>query len=578
MARTLALFVLVGWAGFAVAQPAAPAGLPKVLLIGDSIRLGYAPLVAKKLAGTAEVISVPAPIGDTTVVLKHLDEWLAGKPAVVHFNSGLHDVKVDKAAKTHQVPVETYKRNLTTIVERVRKVTPLVVFANTTPIRDDRHAGRKAAFDRFEKDVSAYNAAATATMAGLGVAVNDLHRIVEDGGSETLLGRDGTHFTPAGNERLAEAVADCVRRQLAVAFPRRLTPPAAGPAAVAAYKKAEAELDALVPEPYRSFRSPAFAVPADAAAWAGRRPAVLDKVVASLGDFPPRPAKPTARLVSAERRAGFRLERLRLDTGLGDTFSAMLLVPDGLTRPAPAVFWLHSSSFDHTQLLVPNTNGGEEPLGVTLTKKGYVVFAPDAAWYGERARKGPGGEKEDTTAQQTSLHKFDLWLGRTLWGRFVRDDRVALDYLCSRPEVDGKKIGATGISMGSTRSWWLAAVDDRVAAVASVACLTRYENLIRHGQLKQHGVYYFADGLLKHFDTEAVVSLVAPRPCLFLTGELDAGSPADGIAVIEEKAGGVYRAVGAAAAFRSVRYPEVGHTYTPAMRAEMLAWFDKHLK
>ena len=132
--------------------------------------------------------------------------------------------------------------------------------------------------------------------------------------------------------------------------------------------------------------------------------------------------------------------------------------------------------------------------------------------------------------------------------------------------------------MGSTRSWWLAAVDDRVAAVVGVACLTRSENLIRHGQLKQHGVCYIADGLLKHFDTEAVVSLVAPRPCLFLTGELDAGSPADGIVEIEEKAGGVYRAVGAAAAFRSVRYPEVGHTYTPAMRAEMLAWFDKHLK
>jgi dienelactone hydrolase len=357
-----------------------------------------------------------------------------------------------------------------------------------------------------------------------------------------------------------------------------LATPASGPAAVEVYKKAEAELDAAVPEPYRSFKSPVFDVPGTSEAWTARRPGLKEKVVASLGDFPPRPARPKPHLVSVEHRPGLRIEVLRLETGLGDAFSAMLLVPDGLKTPAPAVLWLHSSSFDHTQLLVPNSNGGEEPLGVALTKRGYVVFAPDAAWYGDRSGQGPGGPKEDTTAQQTSLHKFDLWLGRTLWGRFVHDDQVALDYLCSRPEVNVDRIGATGISMGSTRSWWLAAVDDRIFCVACVACLTRYENLIRHGQLKQHGVYYFADGILKHFDTEAVVALLAPRPALFLTGELDAGSPADGIKVIEAKAGGVYTAVGAGDRFRSVRYPDVGHTYTPEMRKEVLAWFDKHLK
>jgi dienelactone hydrolase len=573
------VFIALAWLSpFATAQPQARPPLPKVVLIGDSIRLGYAPLVAKKLAGTAEVVNFPEPIGDTTVVLKNLDTWLAGKPAVVHINSGLHDLKRDKTAKSHQVSIEKYEQHLKAIIERIRMGTPNVVFANTTPILDDRHARRKASFDRFEKDVKDYNAVALKTMASLGVPVNDLHRIVTDAGPEAMLGRDGTHFTPAGSERLADAVADCVRRQLAVAQPRRLTPPASGPAAVAAYKKAEAELDALVPEPYRSFRSPIFVVPADAAAWAARRAGVREKVIATLGEFPPRAAKPKAHIVSIEHRPGFRLERLRLETGLGDIFSAMLLIPDGLTKPAPAVLWLHSSSFDHSQLLVPNSNGAEEPLGVTLTKKGYVVFAPDAAWYGERAGQGPGGPREETTSQQSSLHKFDLWLGRTLWGRFVRDDQVALDYLCTRPEVNARKIGATGISMGSTRSWWLAAVDDRIAAVVGVACLTRYENLIRHGQLKEHGVYYFADGLLKHFDTEAVVSLIAPRPCLFLTGELDAGSPADGIRIIEDKAGGVYKAVGAATNFRSVRYPDVGHTYTPEMRTEMLSWFDKHLK
>jgi dienelactone hydrolase len=174
--------------------------------------------------------------------------------------------------------------------------------------------------------------------------------------------------------------------------------------------------------------------------------------------------------------------------------------------------------------------------------------------------------------------KWNLWMGRTLWGMFVRDDQIALDYLCGRPEVDKTRIGVTGMSMGSTRAWWLAAVDDRVAAVVAVACLTRYQNLIAHGQLRQHGVYYFVFGLLKHFDTEGVLALLAPRPFLALTGELDAGSPADGVRVLEEKAGRVYEALGVRERFRSVLYPGVGHTYTPRMREEMLRWFDKWLR
>src|SRR6059036_3945513 len=161
---------------------------------------------------------------------------------------------------------------------------------------------------------------------------------------------------------------------------------------------------------------------------------------------------------------------------------------------------------------------------------------------------------------------------------FVRDDQVALDYLSSRPEVDRARIGATGMSMGRTRAWWLGAIDERVAAVAGVACLTRYQNLIRHGQLRQHGVYYFVSGLLRHFDIEGVLALIAPRPFLALTGELDTGSPADGIQVIEAKVGKVYDVLGAREQFRNVLYPDVGHTYTPQMRAEMLAWFDRHLR
>jgi len=559
-------------------QPKTPPELPKVLLLGDSIRIGYAPHVAKKLEGVTEIVQFKENGGDTANMLKNLDTWLEGKPVVVHINCGLHDLKFGKKTNAFQVPGDDYEKNLKAIIARIKQVTPHVIFATTTPIIDDRHAARKADFDRFDKDVKAYNERAVKVMLELGVPVDDLNRIVQDGGPAELLGKDGTHYTPIGSERLADAVADCVHRQLRFKNPTILKAPASGPDAVKAYFATEAANDKLVPDAFKKMKAPQFPVPASKDEWEKRRAEVKAKVVATLGDLPPRPAKPKAHLVSSEIRQGFRLERLRIDNDVDGVMSALMLIPDGLKGPAPTIHWLHSSSYDHTQLLQPNANGGEEPLGITFVKRGWVVFAPDAAWYGDRAGQGPAGSRELTREQQDSLHKYHLWFGRTLWGMFVRDDQVALDYLCTRPEVDVKKIGATGISMGSTRSWWLAAVDDRIACVVGVACLTRYENLLHHGQLRAHGTYYFVNGILKHFDTEAVIALIAPRPLLFLTGELDAGSPADGIKVIEEKVGAVYKAAGDSAKFKSIRYADVGHTYTPEMRKEMLAWFDRWLK
>ena len=184
--------------------------LPKVVLIGDSIRIGYAPLVAKRLEGKAIVLS-PKPNGeDSGNVLKNLDEWVINeRPDVVHINAGLHDLKLKD--KSYQVPVAQYEKNLKAILERIRKgTTAKIIFATSTPILDTLHAQRKAGFDRFEADVEKYNAAAMKVMTQDGVPVDDLHRLVEDGGKEKLIGPDGTHYTPAGYEILAAAVTDSI--------------------------------------------------------------------------------------------------------------------------------------------------------------------------------------------------------------------------------------------------------------------------------------------------------------------------------------------------------------------------------
>ncbi|HEX5270472.1 MAG TPA: hypothetical protein VFW33_08305 [Gemmataceae bacterium] len=106
-----------------VLAAAAPAQteLPTVVLVGDSIRLGYAPLVAKRLDGKARVVSVEANGGDSANVLKHLEEWaIRAKPAVIHFNCGLHDLKRFQKDRRYQVDLERYEANLRQIIARLR--------------------------------------------------------------------------------------------------------------------------------------------------------------------------------------------------------------------------------------------------------------------------------------------------------------------------------------------------------------------------------------------------------------------------------------------------------------------------
>jgi len=201
--------------GIMVASAAAQeTPLPRVVLVGDSIRMGYAPIVARLLDGKAIVVSAKPNGEDSGNVLRNLDEWvIKEKPAVVHLNAGLHDLKLTD--KGYQVPLAEYEKNLKAIIERIRKETKAtVVFGTTTPIIDKLHAERKAGFDRFEADVQKYNVAAVSVMKQAGVPIDDLHTLVESRGRDKVMGPDGTHYTQEGYEILAAAVTESIVRSL----------------------------------------------------------------------------------------------------------------------------------------------------------------------------------------------------------------------------------------------------------------------------------------------------------------------------------------------------------------------------
>jgi hypothetical protein len=205
------------------------------------------------------------------------------------------------------------------------------------------------------------------------------------------------------------------------------------------------------------------------------------------------------------------------------------------------------------------------------------VASIDARAFGMRRGHGPGGPRETGRAEELSLAKLSLWQGTSLWAMMVRDDLLALDYVAARADLDHRRIGATGMSMGSTRSWWLAALDDRIAAVVAVACLTQYRALLRRRALARHGIYYFLPGMLGHFDTEAVLGLIAPRPLLTLTGGRDEGSPIDGVRALNRFCRGLWTHYDRRDAFAGRIYPRLGHAYTREMWGHMVRWFHTHL-
>jgi dienelactone hydrolase len=335
-----------------------------------------------------------------------------------------------------------------------------------------------------------------------------------------------------------------------------------------------------VPEYYQKWNYPDFQFPSALPAWKNDRVQVAATLQRLLGDIPARPKNLNVKTVFRKQMNGYVLEKFLIDNEVDGLIPGYLAIPTNVKGKVPVVLGMHGHGSSKDNVFGSNSGTAQDVLAL-LISKGYAVMAIDSYFNGERRGTGPAGAPETQSKgadQETSTFKINLWFGRSLWGMQIRDEQIALDYLNSRPEIDSEKIGVEGMSMGSTRAWWLAALDERVKVVVGIACFTRYKELIEQRELKAHGIYYFVPGMLQHFDTEAVMGLIAPRPFLALTGDSDAGSPLSGMRTLEKKLDTVYSLYKEKDKFKSIIYPNTGHVFTDDMKIEMLDWFEKYLK
>lgn len=174
-------------------------GLPRVLLLGDSISIGYTVAVREALAGKANVHRPAENCGPTIRGLEKIEAWLANGPwDVIHFNFGLHDLRIDDGK--HQVPIDAYEKNLRTLVARLKKTGATLVWCSTTPVPEKSTPPRK------DSDVIAYNGVARKIMDENGIRIDDLYTFALPRLGE-IQRPDNVHFEPEGSKVLAQQVA-----------------------------------------------------------------------------------------------------------------------------------------------------------------------------------------------------------------------------------------------------------------------------------------------------------------------------------------------------------------------------------
>ena len=187
--------------------------MKRVVLIGDSIRMGYQEVVRSELEGWADVWGPEQNGGTSENVLARLGDWaIKREPDVLHINCGLHDLRREIGQETAAIPLNVYSDNVRTIVTRAKTETDaIVIWALTTPVNQEWHHKNKP-FDRYETDVTTYNTVAADIARELGIVVNDLFATVISAERDNLLLSDGVHFKPHGYVLLGKQVAGLIKR------------------------------------------------------------------------------------------------------------------------------------------------------------------------------------------------------------------------------------------------------------------------------------------------------------------------------------------------------------------------------
>jgi len=349
----------------------------------------------------------------------------------------------------------------------------------------------------------------------------------------------------------------------------------------------------------------------DIEAW---RTTAREKVRDLLSYDPPKASLNPA-TISRTDMGGYIREEVEFNVSALSRISGTLLIPKQGKAPFPAVVALHDHGgyYYHGREKLLDTPDEPEILrafkeelyeGVSwateIVKEGYVVLIIDAFYFGERrvdydslsdeikALYGDPlkGLEKDSEAYikafnemsqkyEAILIKHILTAGATWAGIMAHDDRVSVDYLLTRPEVDPKRIGCAGLSLGGYRAALLAGTDPRISCAVVTGWMPSYQSLL-HSHLRDHTYMVYIPGLLRHMEFPDILSTFAPNPLFVQQCRKDSLYPEAGMQEAADRLEAVYQKAGTPERFQYAFY-DCPHCFGQKMQKEAFAWLREHL-
>jgi len=294
--------------------------------------------------------------------------------------------------------------------------------------------------------------------------------------------------------------------------------------------------------------------------WRNRLPAARDQLAEALGLLPlPKRTPLKARVAGRADRDDYFVENVVFESRPRFYVTANLYLPKRAEFPAPGVVVAMGHSMKEGKNY-PLYQAGQ----IALVRQGFVVLGFDPIGQGERRRPG----------MAHNLGYGSLLVGQTNEGMIVWDTIRAVDYLCTRKEVDATRLGITGNSGGGEATFYTMPLDERLKAGASCCFVCSYEEWIRHGG--DHCLCNHLPGMAQRLEEFEIIGLNAPRAFLFCNGAKDTIFPIKGVQETAERAGRIYGRFEIPDRLKQVDFP-LPHGWAQPLREASVGWLVYYL-
>lgn len=309
--------------------------------------------------------------------------------------------------------------------------------------------------------------------------------------------------------------------------------------------------------------------PGSAEKWEDQKPELKRQLAEMLG-LDPMPARTPLHPVVTRRleREDYVVENLHFQSMPGLYVTGNLYLPTQIEDAAPAILYVCGHASVKENGVSYGNKTAYQHHGIWYARHGFVCLTIDTIQLGEIEGIHHGTYRENRwwwNSRGYTSAGVEAWNG-------IR----ALDYLQSRPEVDGERLGITGRSGGGVYSWWVGALDERVKAVVPVAGITDLRNYVLDGAVEGHCDCMFMVNRYR-WDYPLIASLIAPRALLISNSDKDSIFPLDGVVRTHRQVRDVYELLGAEDRL-GLLITEGPHRDTQDLQIPSFRWFQRWLK